>query len=334
VSCAEDAAGPRAPTIVCAGIAALDQVFRLDRFPVPHAKARASALAIVGGGCAANAAVAAARLGGRVRLAAPLGGPAGADVTGDRIIAWLAREAIDCAGIVRIDGLASPISAILVDGSGERIIVNFRDDALAAAPAPDAAGMLAGADALLIDNRFPEFVLPICTAARERGIPIVLDADRPTRPADALVAIATHVVFSAEGLRAAGGHDDVAAALMRVGERSAAFLAATDGANGVTWRAEGGFARLPAFPVAAVDTLGAGDVFHGAFVLALAEGQPEPDALRFAAAAAAVKCTRFGGIDGAPRPAEVTALLDARRLPQFEFCALQKSLDWPRNPHR
>jgi sulfofructose kinase len=69
---------------------------------------------------------------------------------------------------------------------------------------------------------------------------------------------------------------------------------------------------MPAFPIQPVDTLAAGDVFHGAFALALAEGRAEIDAMRFAAAAAAIKCTRFGGISGAPGRAEVEALVTAR----------------------
>ncbi len=69
---------------------------------------------------------------------------------------------------------------------------------------------------------------------------------------------------------------------------------------------------MTAFPIQTIDTLAAGDVFHGAFVLALAEGREETEAIRFAAAAAAIKCTRFGGITGAPGRAEVEALVAAR----------------------
>jgi sulfofructose kinase len=69
---------------------------------------------------------------------------------------------------------------------------------------------------------------------------------------------------------------------------------------------------MPAFAVEAVDTLGAGDTFHGAFALALAEGRDIQAAMRFAAAAAAIKCTRFGGIEGAPLRGEVEAFLAGR----------------------
>ena len=68
---------------------------------------------------------------------------------------------------------------------------------------------------------------------------------------------------------------------------------------------------MSAFPIQPIDTLAAGDVFHGAFALALAEGRGETEAMRFAAAAAAIKCTRFGGITGAPGRAEAEAFLAA-----------------------
>jgi sulfofructose kinase len=88
-------------------------------------------------------------------------------------------------------------------------------------------------------------------------------------------------------------------------------VAVTDGANGAHWRQGGGIRHRPAFAVNSVDTLAAGDVFHGGFALALAEGQDEAESMRFASAAAALKCTRFGGIAGAPGRAEVEQLLAA-----------------------
>ena len=87
------------------------------------------------------------------------------------------------------------------------------------------------------------------------------------------------------------------------------FVAVTDGPNGVSWLEDGALRHMPAFAVKAIDTLGAGDAFHGAFTLALAEGRDLTDALRFASAAAALKCTQFGGAAGAPRRAEVDEFL-------------------------
>ena len=288
----------------------LDEVFRIDEFPRPDAKVEAAEFLAVGGGCAANAAVAIARLGGDASFAGPLGGPPGQEPISDRILAGLAREGVDCAGCVRLDGVASGISAIFVNMRGERTIVTHRSRHLDAVTPLDADKLVAGADAVLADNRFPDFALPICRAALRRGIPVVLDADKPARPGAALFSACSHVVFSAESLRATMATDDLACALRQFGQATNAFLAVTDGANPVQWRDDTGAIRaMPVFAVTAVDTLAAGDVFHGAFTLALIEGDDAATAMRFAAAAAGVKCTRFGGSITAPTRAEAEALL-------------------------
>ena len=301
-------AGAGARSILCAGIIVLDEVFRVDRFPQPDAKTQAQSFFIVNGGCAANAAVAIARLGGRAALAGPLG----EDSNGDRVLAALAREEIDCTGCQRLAGVATALSAIFIDARGDRMIVTHCDDRLAAATPVDAARLVARADAVVADNRFPEFVRPICVAARARGLTVVLDADRPTQTSDELFRIATHVVFSAECLRATTGLDDLGAALAAIAATTSSFLAVTQGPRDVLWREAATLRRSPVFAVEAIDTLGAGDVFHGAFTLALAEGRDVVAALRFAAAAAGLKCTRLGGSMAAPRRAEVEALLATR----------------------
>jgi sulfofructose kinase len=307
-ACAEGAP----PRILCTGIAVLDEIFRVDAFPPAGGKAQASEFVAVGGGCAANAALAIARLGGRAQYAGPLGGPAGSEPISDRILAGLANEGVDCAGCVRLDGVTSALSAIFVDARGERTIATYRDHRLDAVAPLEADALAAGADAVLADNRFPCFSLPICRAALRRGVPVVLDADKPARPDDPLFLTCSHIVFSAEGLRATTGVDDLATALLRFGQGTNAFLAVTSGADPVLWRDRDDTIReLPVFGVTAVDTLAAGDVFHGAFALALIEGREVADALRFAAAAAGLKCTRFGGSAAAPRRAEVEMLLAA-----------------------
>jgi len=301
-------AGDDARAILCAGIIVLDEVFRVDRFPQPDAKTQAESFFIVNGGCAANAAVAVARLGGRAALAGPLS-PPGEDSNGDRVLAALAREQVDCTGCQRLVGVATALSAIFIDARGDRMIVTHCDPRLAAATPADPASLVACADAVVADNRFPEFVRPICVAARARGLTVVLDADRPTQMSDELFRIATHVVFSSECLRATSGLDDLGAALAAMAARTPSFLAVTQGPRDVLWRDGAALRQSPVFAVEAIDTLGAGDVFHGAFTLALAEGRDVVAALQFAAAAAGLKCTRLGGSMAAPRRAEVDALL-------------------------
>ena len=300
----------RTPAILCAGIIVLDEVFQVERFPAADGKTQAHGFFVVNGGCAANAAVAIARLGGRVALAGPLGGPAGEDTSGDRILASLAREHVDCTPCPRIAGVTTALSAIFIDAHGERMIVTYRDRRLAEAVPADPAGLVAAADAVLADNRFPEFVRPICAAARTRGLAVVLDADRPTDMSDDLFRIATHVVFSSECLRATTGLDDLGEALGRIAGTTPSFVAVTDGPRDVLWREGSTLRRSPVFAVEAVDTLGAGDAFHGAFTLALAEGGDIVAAMRFAAAAAGLKCARLGGSTGAPYRTEVDALLE------------------------
>jgi sugar/nucleoside kinase (ribokinase family) len=304
------------PRILCTGIAVLDEVFRVDEFPLPDGKAMATEFVAVGGGCAANAAVAIARLGGQAGYAGPLGGPAGQEPISDRILAGLAPEGVDASGCVRVDGVASAISAIFVNARGERTIATYRDHRLDAVTPRDADALAAGADAVLADNRFPTFSLPICRAALRRGVPVVLDADKPADRRDPLFAACSHIVFSHEALRATMGIDDLAAALPAFGRATNAFIAVTNGADPVLWRDHDDSIReLPVFRIAAVDTLAAGDVFHGAFTLALLEGRDTVEALRFAAAAAAVKCARFGGSAAAPWRAEVDALLAGQPTP-------------------
>jgi sulfofructose kinase len=302
-----------ARTILCAGIVVLDEIFQVERFPQPETKAPALGFWTVSGGCAANAAVAVARLGGRAALAGPLGGPAGQDTNGDRVLAALVNEGIDCSGCRRLGGLSTPLSAIFVDGQGERAIVTHRDRRLDAARPADPSALVAGADVVLADNRFPEFVRPICAAARERSISVVLDVDGPMSMQDDLLRLATHVVCSSEGLLATTGIDDPGAALTRIAEATHSFLAVTRGARAVLWHDGSTLRESPVFAVDAIDTVGAGDVFHGAFALALAEAMDEVAAMRFAAAAAGLKCTRLGGSTAAPYRAEVEALLAAAK---------------------
>jgi sugar/nucleoside kinase (ribokinase family) len=203
------------------------------------------------------------------------------------------------------------VSAIFVDARGERTIANYRDHRLNEATVDDPDLLVTAVDAVVADNRFPDFVLPICRAAMARRLPVVIDADKAADHRQPLFKAATHVIFSAQCLRAAARTDDLPSGLAQVGTLTDAFLAVTDGHHPVLWydRSHATIRETPVFAIKAVDTLGAGDVFHGAFALALVEGRGVEDALRFAAAAAGLKCSRFGGSTVAPRRAEVDALL-------------------------
>ena len=310
MSSAETAARQKsAPRILCTGIIVLDEVFRVEEFPQADGKVQAKGFFVVNGGCAANAAVAIARLGGRAALAGPLGGPQGEDTNGDRVLKALARDNVDCSFCQRIDGLATALSAIFMNARGDRTIVTYRDERIASTRPSDPKAAVADADAVLADNRYPDFVQPICEAARARGIAVVLDGDRPTVEDDPLFHLASHIIFSSECLRETTGIADLGAGLQRIARRTAAFLAVSNGPDDIIYLENGALRRLPVFRIDAVDTLGAGDAFHGGFALALAEGQSEVAAMRFGAAAAGIKCSRLGGSAGAPTRPEVEKFL-------------------------
>ena len=280
---------------------------RVDHFPTAGNKEMASEFLITSGGQSGNAAIAVARLGGAVSFVGPLGGPS--DEFANRILASLTRENIDCSGAMRIADAISSVSLILVDAEGEKIIATRRDQGLGAVTPENPAQTVAAADAVLLDNRYPNFATPIGNAAKARGIPRVLDLDKGSGLDDPLLMACSHVIASAEGLRGTTGLDDLRAALLKLGESFEGFLAYTDGADGVYWLDGGKIRHMDAFKVKAVDTLGAGDVFHGGFTFRLVETGDIVESLRFAAAAAAIKCTRFGGLMGAATRAEVDAFL-------------------------
>lgn len=291
--------------VLCVGHAVQDFVFAVDVLPTRGEKYRASGFGTVGGGPASTAAVAVAKLGGRARLAARVGDDPVADV----VIAELERYGVDCALVRRHPGRTTSLSAVMLDPAGERMIVNYLDPELPRdaewLPDPEAIG----AGAVLGDVRWPEGSSLALARARAAGIPAVLDADRPIPRDGALLAAASHVAFSADGLCEYAGDEDPVRALRAVGARLGSWCCVTAGAQGVYVHAQGVVTHQPSFVVPVVDTLGAGDVWHGAFALALAEGRDETSAVRFAQAAAALKVQRPGGRAGAPARPELEAFL-------------------------
>jgi sulfofructose kinase len=252
--------------------------------------------------------VAISRLGGHATLAARVGDDAAAAM----IVAELSGYGVDCNNVRRCAGRASSVSAVIVDARGERMIVNHLDPSLPADPTWLPSAVSAGAQAVLADTRWPEGALAAFSGARNAGVPAVLDADRPIPADGALLRAATHVAFSADALADYVGIADTERALAEVARGLAGWCCVTAGRDGVYVWERGEIRHDPGFEVVVVDTLGAGDVWHGAFALSLAEGRDEAGAVRFASAAAALKVQRSGGRAGAPARAEVDAFLAAR----------------------
>lgn len=168
------------------------------------------------------------------------------------------------------------------------------------------------ADAVLADTRWVEGAKKGFASARASAKPAILDADDPVPDDPALLGAATHLAFSADGLTNLTGAADLRDGLAKVRARTGAWCCATDGARGVLVADADGVRSFGAYKIDAVDTLGAGDVWHGAFALALGEGKRAEDAVKFASAAAALKVSRKGGRKGAPLRAEVEAFLKSQ----------------------
>lgn len=297
------------PRILLLGMSAQDAIYRVPAIPTTPTKVIATGFTECGGGMAASASVAVARLGG----AAHYWGRLGDDAIGDRIVADLAREGVDVSAVRRVAGGASPSTAILIADDGERLVCTFTDPGLGADPSWLPLDRVASFDAVMTDVRWPEGAARVLDAARRAGRIAVFDGDLgPVAALQDLARRATHVAFSEPGLACASGAALPGEGLRRMAQETAAWVGVTLGAGGLLWLDDGSERREPAPAVKAVDTLGAGDVWHGAFTLALAEGKTIEAAARFANTAAAIKCTRFGGRGGAPRRAEVEAALAAR----------------------
>jgi sulfofructose kinase len=294
--------------IICVGHAALDRVFTVDAWPADSGKIAAHAFEESGGGMAANAAAAIVRLGGE----AEFWGPTGHDAVAEAIRGQLAADGVNIENFRSFPGRSSSHSAVIVDARGERLVVGYRGTALQERAEWLPLEQAGFAGALLADVRWPEGAAAALRAARDAGIPAILDGEVCDGDLlHRLVGLADRVVFSERGL-AAWSDEGLEDGLHKALQKGARVAAVTRGAAGVSWidsETSGKLRHLPAHAVDVVDTLAAGDVFHGAYALALAEGRSPEEAMQFANAAAAIKCTRPGGRKGAPGREEVEAFL-------------------------
>ena len=293
-------------SVVCLGIAIMDQVFAVESLPSGSGKEFAHDFMEIGGGPAATAAVAVVRLGAESTLWSRVG----ADAIGQQIIAELAGYGVDVAGVRPIEGSRSTLASVCVDHTGERGIVSFTDPKLDTDPSWLPLDVVESAGCVLGDCRWPRGVEAIFGKAREVGVPSLLDGDlTPDKAVIGLVPLASHVAFSQGGLEQFSATDDPVDGLRLAAQATNGWVCVTLGEKGAIWLEGGEPVHSPGFKVEAVDTVGAGDTFHGALAVALAEKQSIADAVRFAAAAAALKCTRFGGRTGIPTRSEVDAFL-------------------------
>lgn len=293
------------------GQCSLDHLAVVDSYPLPDTKKEVSVIVEQGGGPVATALVTLSRLG----IPSRFHGIAGDDLAGDKIRASLAREGINTDGLLRRDGAASQVAFIIIEEwSARRTIFWKRPSAEPVRPVELGDGFLSGTSFLLLDGLMTEASLFAAQKARQEKIPVMLDAGR-VRPGMLEVArLSDYVVASEEFARDLGWTAEPGALLKGRHELGADVLTVTLGNRGSMTAAGESTFRTPAFDVKAVDTTGAGDVFHGAYIYGLLRGWDLTFTVTFASAVAAMKCTRIGGRQGIPRLDEVLDFLHERGM--------------------
>jgi len=294
------------PFVVCAGLVASDFLVPTT-FPVPRdVKVRVKGFVRQGGGPAANAAVALARLGARAAWI----GAVGDDGLGRSQLDELVREGVDVSGAVAVPGVPSFVSFILVEeAGGARTIFSAPEDRPVLPPdtgLPDPTPHL-----LLLDGWAGPAGVTLARAARERGVPVLLDAGTFSPEVVRLLPFTEVAIVSTPFAEGIAGGDDPERALERIAEHGPRLVAVTRGAGGVSAGVRGvaGSFALPAFPVETVDTTGAGDAFHAGAAWGLLRGESWEESLRTASAVAALKCGVLGARAGLPDAAALEALL-------------------------
>lgn len=308
------------PTLVVVGSANTDLVVRCPRIPEPGETVLGGGFLQASGGKGANQAVAAARLGARVRFVARVG----RDPFGAAALAAYAAEGIATDHCREDPAAASGVALILVDGDGENAIAvapgaNAR---LSPADVDRAAEAIRGAALLVLQLEVPgDTILHAARIAHDAGVPVLLDpAPVPDAglPTGLLELVTILKPNESEAARLSGlAVDDVAggiAAARALRARGPRLVVVTLGSRGAVVADADGEGVVPAFPVTAVDSTAAGDAFTGALAVGLAEGLPPREAVRRAAAAGALAATREGAQPSLPTRREWEVFLEASRL--------------------
>lgn len=297
------------------GCTAVDEILYVPTYPPADSKVEVHERERHCGGLAATALVAAARLGSKAAFAGTLG----MDEWSQFVIATMRREKVDTTHVVRKVG-AGPVRSVIVVDETRRTRNIFYDThgALGAHPKLPAKTLIQSTRVLLVDRFGIPGMIRAARIARDAGIPVVADFESSHLPRFAeLLALSDHLILS-EGFarkitRTSTGH----AAALQLWRDDRAAVVITCGAKGCWYfcRRMTAPAHWPAFKVETHDTTGCGDVFHGAYAVALARGANLEERLQIASAAAALKATRHGGQAGIPTRLQLRRFLAKNAKP-------------------
>ncbi len=295
--------------VVGLGQCSLDNLFIVDSFPAPDTKKEIIDWTTAGGGPVATALVGLSRLG----ISCSFHGIAGDDEAGKKIAESLLSEGIDVNGLLTRHRSYSQVAFIAIEkGSGKRTIFWKRPSADPLKPLELPRNFLDDSAFLLVDGLMAETSLYAVKKAKEKNIPVMLDAGRIREGMIELAHLSDYVVCSEEFARelANGIQFDPEKAVMSMKSFGSKAATITLGNKGSITLCGDEIFRMPAFDVDVVDTTGAGDVFHGGYIYGLLQKWNIKDVVRFASAFAALKCRKPGGRAGIPRLEDVEKFLN------------------------
>lgn len=280
----------KAPVGVFVGLATLDVIHRIAKPPAVNQKITSTAQFVAAGGPAANAAVTFAALGGDATLVTALGD----DPVAELIRADLAKYDVRVVDAATGTTRAVPVSAVsVVESTGDRSVVSLDAVNSDAAPPGDLDDLVAGADVVLVDGHHPLIAHAAARLAAARETTLVVDAGRWKPAMSDVLAYVTDMVCSND-FRVPGADDakSTAAALVRSGVRT---VVTTHGGDPVEWWSEGESGSVLVEPVVVVDTLGAGDAFHGAYSYFSTQAQSSvAERIERSTRVAALRCSVVG----------------------------------------
>ena len=300
--------------VVGFGLNAVDHLCFVSSFPTPGAKPRVSRFMRTPGGQAASAMVLCSRLGYRAKYVGKVGG----DETGDFSLASIASEGVDVSDVVTVAGVTNQLAMVIVDErDGERTILWHRPPELETRPEELTAESVAAGRILLIDGHDTAGAARAADIAREHGVLVVLDAESVKEGTEDVVARTDVLLASREFPRRFTGDANLDRSFDTLREAGPRVIGMTLGSMGsLVMGVDGAVVSVPGYDVDVVDTTGAGDTFHGAFLHGLLSGWSAERTLSFSNAAAALCCTVPGARGGVEGLAQVLELMEGgpRRL--------------------
>ena len=304
-------------TIIVVGSSNTDMIIQLDRIPRPGETILGGEFTSAAGGKGANQAVGAARAGGQVTFIARVG----QDMFGDQAVAGFIKEGINTDHVLRDKSRPSGVALIFVakDGENSIAVAGGANGELSPTDVGKAKNLFASAGMLVMQLETPlATVQAAADLAAKAGVRVILNpAPARTLPDKLLKKVAIITPNETEAELLTGIKVDSEAAASKAADklltRGVKTVIITLGSRGAFVAGEGVRKLVPGFKVKAVDTTAAGDVFNGALAVALGEGRPVIEAVRFANAAAAISVTRPGAQPSAPARKEIELLLTSAK---------------------